>query len=156
MDDAAPSPRLNRINLICLGVADLARSRAFYRDGLGFETSSDEEHPEIVFFDNAGTKLELFPRDALAADIDAGNPPPLADTASAFNGITLAYNAKSREEVDAIFARIESIGGTVAKAPETVSWGGYSGYFRDPDGYHWEVAFADSWEFDANDMLVIE
>ena len=73
MDDAAPSPRLNRINLICLGVADLALSRAFYRDGLGFETSSDEEHPEIVFFDNAGTKLELFPRDALAADIDAND-----------------------------------------------------------------------------------
>jgi catechol 2,3-dioxygenase-like lactoylglutathione lyase family enzyme len=156
MDETAPRPRLNRINLICLGVADLVRSRAFYRDGLGFETPNDEENPEIVFFDNGGTKLELFQRKALAADINTENPPQLADTAAAFNGITLAYNAKTKEEVDAIFARIEGIGGTIAKAPELVFWGGYSGYFRDPDGYYWEVAYADSWKFDSNDMLVIE
>ena len=156
MNEASPSPRLNRINLICLGVADLVRSRAFYRDGLGFETPNDEEDPAIVFFDNGGTKLELFRREALAADIDAGNPPPLADAAATFTGITLAYNAKSREEVDAIFAGIERIGGTIAKAPEAVSWGGYSGYFRDPDGYYWEVAHADSWRFDSGDMLIIE
>ena len=156
MAGSTPNPRLNRINLVCLGVADLARSRAFYRDGLGFETRSSEEHPEIVFFDNGGTKLELFQREALAADISAEDPPPIADAATAFTGITLAYNAKSRAEVDAIFAAVERIGGTVAKAPETVSWGGYSGYFRDPDGYYWEVAYADSWRFDEQDMLVIE
>lgn len=147
---------MNRINLICLGVADLARSRAFYRDGLGFATSSDEERPEIVFFDNGGTKLELFQRDELAKDISASDPPALADTQAVFTGITLAYNAKTKGEVDEIFAKIERIGGQIAKAPELVSWGGYSGYFRDPDGYYWEVAYADSWEFDANDMLVIE
>lgn len=156
MSETAPNPRVNRINLICLGVADLVRSRAFYRDGLGFQTSNDEESPEIVFFDNGGTKLELFQREALAADIDAENPPQIADPAKAWGGITLAYNAKTREEADAIFARIESIGGTIAKAPELVFWGGYSGYFRDPDGYYWEVAYADSWKFDAADMLVIE
>lgn len=150
------STGLNRINLICLGVADLARSRAFYRDGLGFKTPSNEDNPQIVFFDNGGTKLELFQRDALAADINADGAPPLADTGATFNGITLAYNAKSKDEVDAIFAGIESIGGTISKAPETAFWGGYSGYFRDPDGYYWEVAYADSWKFDENDMLIIE
>lgn len=156
MSDSASNPRLNRINLICLGVADLTRSRAFYRNGLGFETPNNEDNPEIVFFDNRGTKLELFQREALAADIGGDNPPATSDPATAFTGITLAYNAKTKEEVDAIFATIESIGGTIAKAPELVFWGGYSGYFRDPDGYYWEVAYADSWKFDANDMLVIE
>lgn len=156
MSTAASNPRMNRINLICLGVADLKRSRAFYRDGLGFETSSVDENPEIVFFDNGGTKLELFQRDQLAQDINADAPPQLADTQATFSGITLAYNAKSKDEVDAIFAKVESIGGSIAKAPEIVFWGGYSGYFRDPDGYYWEVAYADSWEFDDNDMLVIE
>lgn len=146
---------MDRINLICLGVADLHRSRAFYRDGLGFSTSSAEENPEIVFFRNGGTKLELYQREALAKDIGGEDPPALADTQTQFCGITLAYNAKSKAEVDEIFGRIEEIGGTIAKHPELVFWGGYSGYFRDPDGYYWEVAYADSWEFDDQEMLVI-
>ena len=156
MNTPASNPRLNRINLIALGVAELVRSRAFYRDGLGFETPNNEDDPEVVFFDNAGTKLELFQREALAKDINADVPPPLVDARASFTGITLAYNAKTKDEVDAIFAKIEKIGGTIAKAPEFVFWGGYSGYFRDPDGYYWEVAYADSWRFDGNDMLVIE
>lgn len=147
---------MNRINLICLGVRDVAGSRAFYRDGLGFVTSSDEQNPAIVFFNNGGTRLELFEREQLARDINAEAPPALADPAETFTGITLAYNAKTKEEVDEIFARIEGIGGSIAKHPELVSWGGYSGYFRDPDGYYWEVAYAAIWEFDDNDMLVIE
>lgn len=156
MSDLAPNTKLNRINLICLGVTDLIRSRAFYRDGLGFVTPNTEDNPEIVFFDNGGTKLELFSRQALAADINSEHPPAISDPARAFGGITFAYNAKSKEEVDAIFTKIERIGGTIAKAPELVSWGGYSGYFRDPDGYYWEVAYADVWDFDDHDMLVIE
>ncbi|MBC9943840.1 VOC family protein [Leucobacter sp. cx-328] len=156
MTSPAPDPRLNRINLICLGVADVIRSREFYRDGLGFETPNNEAEPAVVFFNNRGTKLELFQREALAADINAADPPQLSDSTAAFNGITLAYNAKSEAEVDALFAKIESIGGSIAKAPERVFWGGYSGYFRDPDGYHWEVAYADTWQFDENDMLIIE
>lgn len=156
MNESTSNLALNRINLICLGVADLVRSRAFYRDGLGFETPNNEDEPAIVFFNSRGTKLELFQREALAADINAAHPPLVADPAAAFNGITLAYNAKSKDEVDEIFAKIEGIGGTIAKAPELVFWGGYSGYFRDPDGYYWEVAYADSWKFDENDMLIIE
>ncbi|MCL2795832.1 MAG: VOC family protein [Microbacteriaceae bacterium] len=156
MNSPASNPRLNRVNLICLGVTDLVRSLAFYRDGLGFETPNTDDNPEIVFFDNAGTKLELYPRELLAADINAETPPPTVDTQAAFTGITLAYNAKSEAEVDAVFAKIESLGGTIAKAPERAFWGGYSGYFRDPDGYYWEVAYADSWKFDDNEMLIIE
>ncbi len=144
---------MNRINLICLGVRDLKRSRMFYRNGLGFLTSSTEEEPNIVFFDNGGTKLELYPLDGLAKDISEASPPEIG---RGFSGITLAYNAKSRAEVDEVFARIESIGGVIAKLPQDVSWGGYSGYFQDPDGYYWEVAYADFWKFDNNDMLVIE
>lgn len=148
--------RLNRINLICLGVRDLVRSRAFYRDGLRFDTPDNEENPEIVFFDCRGTKLELYGLQDLAEDINATTPPQIADPQVLFGGITLAYNAHSKDEVDEVFAKIEDIGGTIAKRPEVVSWGGYSGYFRDPDGYYWEVAYSDAWKFDENEMLIIE
>ena len=144
---------MNRINLICLGVRDIVKSRAFYRDGLGFATPNNEEDPKIVFFNNGGTRLELYPLQGLAADIDADSPPASRE---GFGGITLAFNAKSKEEVDAIFSSIEAIGGKIVKAPRTVFWGGYSGYFQDPDGYYWEVAYSDQWRFDENDMLVIE
>lgn len=144
---------MNRINLICLGVRDLVKARAFYRDGLGFSTPNNEDDPKVVFFNNGGTKLELYGRGQLAKDIDAANPPPLAD---GFAGITLAYNAQSKEEADAIFARVEAAGGIIVKPPQAAFWGGYSGYFRDLDGYHWEVAYWDGWKFDATDMLVIE
>lgn len=144
---------MNSIHLICLGVRDLIKSRAFYRDGLGFKTPHNQDNPEIVFFNNNGTRLELYSLEGLARDINAAEPPAVT---GGFTGITLAYNAKTKEEVDSIFATIEQIGGTIAKQPEFVSWGGYSGYFRDPDGYYWEVAYADSWKFDETDMLVIE
>lgn len=144
---------MNRINLICLGVRDLKKARAFYREGLGFLTPNNEEEPQVVFFNNGGTKLELYPLEGLAKDISETNPP---ETRKGFGGITLAYNAKSKEEVDEIFSKIESIGGAIVKPPQTVFWGGYSGYFQDLDGYYWEVAFADFWKFDETDMLVIE
>lgn len=144
---------MNRINLICLGVRDIQKSLAFYRDGLGFATSAKEPAPAIVFFNNGGTKLELYPLEGLRRDIGEKSPPTAGE---GFSGITLAYNAKTKQEVDDIFARVKQIGGQVAKMPETVFWGGYSGYFKDPDGYYWEVAYADSWQFDENDMLVIE
>lgn len=144
---------MNRINLICLGVSDMARSLRFYRDGLGFMTSCSEEKPGIVFFQNGGTRLELYPINGLARDISETNPPK---TAGGFGGITLAYNAKTKDEVDKIFSIIPEIGGTIAKMPELVFWGGYSGYFQDPDGYYWEVACWDGWKFDENEMLIID
>ena len=144
--------KMNRINLITLGVSDMNRSLKFYRDGLGFETSVNEENPEIVFFNNNGTKLELYPLDELAKDIDTDNPPQ----GKGFSGITLAYNAKSKKEVDEVMERAEKAGAEVVKEPQTVFWGGYSGYFTDPDGYYWEVAYSDNWKFDENDMLIME
>lgn len=144
---------MNRINLICLGVRDMARSLAFYKN-MGFRTYETEAAPPIVFFDNQGTKLELYPLENLARDLNPDDPPPLST--GGFNGITLACNMKSREDVDAAVEAAQTHGGRIVKQPQDVSWGGYSGYFQDPDGYVWEVAYAGCWTFDENDMLVIE
>ncbi|MDF1507094.1 VOC family protein [Robertmurraya sp. DFI.2.37] len=143
---------MNRINLITLGVKDLKKSLIFYRDGLGFKTSVSDEEPEIVFFQNGGTRLALYPLEELAKDINANNPPE----GSGFPGITIAYNGKSKEEVDLVMKKAEAAGGKIVKPPEKVLWGGYSGYFSDPDGYYWEVAYGEMWQFDENDMLIIE
>ncbi len=143
---------MNRINLITLGVRDINKSLRFYRDGLGFKTSVIEDDPDIVFFSNAGTKLALYPLDGLAEDIDENNPP----TGKGFSGITLAYNTKSKEDVDRVINMAEKAGGKIVKRPQKVFWGGYSGYFSDPDGYYWEVAYSDNWKFDENNMLIID
>lgn len=143
---------MNRINLITLGVVDINKSLKFYRDGLGFQTSVKEEHPAIVFFNNAGTKLALYPLEELAKDINEQEPPK----GNGFSGITLAYNAKSKEEVDEMMEKARKAGGVVVKSPQRVFWGGYSGYFSDPDGYYWEVAYSENWRFDENDMLIID
>ncbi|NLW78618.1 MAG: VOC family protein [Ruminococcaceae bacterium] len=142
---------MNRINLVCLGVRDMAKSLAFYKN-IGFQTYEKADCPPIVFFDNQGSKLELYPLEELAKDINAESPPPLS--AGGFPGITLACNMKTDGEVDALMVEAAKQGGTIAKPPQKVFWGGYSGYFQDPDGYYWEVA-SGSWEFDTNDMLVI-
>ncbi|WP_432353716.1 VOC family protein [Sporosarcina sp. A2] len=145
---------MNRINLIGLGVRDIAKSLKFYRD-IGFEASvtGDEEQPTIVFFNNEGSKLELFPLEELAKDINEENPPELSK--GGFSGITLAYNAKSEAEVNDIFQMVKSVGAEVVKEAQALSWGGYGGYFIDPDGYYWEVAYGAVWEFDESNMLII-
>lgn len=143
---------MNRINLICLGVKSVAKSLAFYKS-LGFVTYEKDDNPPIVFFDNAGTKLELYEIGALAQDIHVSNPPTPSD--ASFKGFTLACNMKTKQEVDELFALAKEVGAKILKEPELAFWGGYSGYFADPDGYVWEVAHADSWQFDENDMLVI-
>lgn len=143
---------MNRINLICLGVRDMAKSLAFYK-AIGFETPESADEPQIVFFNTQGSKLELYSLEELAKDIDANNPPALS--AGGFPGFTLACNMKTTGEVDAMMERVKKAGGRIAKQPETVFWGGYSGYFQDPDGYYWEVAFGPHWKFDENDMLII-
>ncbi|SHN30311.1 VOC family protein [Gracilibacillus kekensis] len=143
---------MNRINLICLGVKSIPQAIEFYKS-IGFETSASINAP-VVFFNNRGTKLELFEVEALAKDINEDDPPKIAN--DGFRGMTLAINMKSKQEVDDFMHLVERHGGQVAKTPETVFWGGYSGYFMDPDGYYWEVAYSDEWKFDENDMLVIE
>jgi predicted lactoylglutathione lyase len=141
---------MNRINVICLGVKNLAKSLAFYKD-IGFKTE-EKKDSAVVFFDTQGTKLELCPLTMLIEDIDAKNPPALS--AGGFTGVTLAINMKSEQEVDAYMKKVSTAGGTIAKQPQKVSWGGYSGYFRDADGHYWEVAYNPFWKFDKNDMLV--
>lgn len=142
---------MNRINLICLGVKDMQTSIKFYRDGLGFETAEKGDNPGIVFFNSSGSKLELFPLEELAKDIDEQNPP----AGTGFSGITLAYNAKSKEEVDRVMDLARRAGGKVVKEPKDVFWGGYSGYFTDPEGYYWEVAWGPDFTYDDHDMLII-
>lgn len=144
---------MNRINLICLGVRDMAKSLAFYKN-IGFQTPETGENPPVVFFNNQGTRLELYPLKALAKDIGGDNPPAIS--AGGFCGITLAINLKSEQEVDAFMDSVSRHGGVIAKKPQKVFWGGYSGYFQDPDGYYWEVAYADIWKFDENEMLIID
>lgn len=144
---------MNRINLIALGVKDMAESYHFYKEILGFQTFEDNPNAPIIFFNNRGTKLELFPIEELAKDINADNPPEI--TSGGFNGITLAYNAKSDDEVDEIFVHLKENNVEIVKMPERVFWGGYSGYFKDPNGYYWEVARA-NFEFDDQDMIVLK
>ncbi|MCE3249076.1 MAG: putative Glyoxalase/bleomycin resistance protein/dioxygenase, partial [Geminicoccaceae bacterium] len=126
-----------RLSLVTLGVADLERSRRFYEDGLGWRRGN--AHAEVVFFQLGGAVLALFARAALAAD--AGLPA----AGSGFGGIALAYNARSRDEVDAVLAEAKAAGATILKPAQDAFWGGYSGYFADPDGHPWEVAWNPEW-----------
>ncbi len=126
-----------RISIITLGVSDLARSTQFYRDGLGFPVH-DAGGDEITFFEMNGVMLALYSRDDLADDANMpehkGTPQP------ALHGFTIAHNVASREEVDAVLRLAESAGGRIAKPAHDTFWGGYGGYFADPDGFLWEVA----------------
>jgi len=130
-----------RLSVVTLGVADLQRALRFY-EGLGWTRGNS--HPEIAFFQLNGMVLALYGRAALAED--ARLP---ADDGRGFGGITLAYNARDRAEVDRVIAEAERAGARVLKPPQDVFWGGYSGYFADPDGHPWEVAWNPEWELTA-------
>ncbi len=140
-----------RISIITLGVADMARAVRFYRDGLGFATSATENAP-IAFFKTSGTSLALYPWDELAQDVS----PDLPTARLAFSGVTLAHNTRTKEEVDRVLALAESAGGRIVRAAQDTSWGGYGGYFADPDGHLWEVAWSAGWEFNEDGSLVID
>jgi catechol 2,3-dioxygenase-like lactoylglutathione lyase family enzyme len=124
-----------KIAIVTLGVRDLAASLAFYRDGLGFPTRKHKEGDDIVFFALEGTWLALYPRDKLAEDATVPN------AACGFAGVTLAHNVGSKAEADTVFALALRAGASSVKPPRDAFWGGYSGYFADPDGHLWEVAF---------------
>jgi len=124
-----------KISMITLGVADLARSLAFYRDGLGFDLHNYRDGDACIMFRLEGTWLALYPRDSLAGDAQ------VPAERSGFPGFALAHNVKSRDEADRVFAQAVAAGARAAKTPQEVFWGGYSGYFADPDGFLWEVAF---------------
>jgi catechol 2,3-dioxygenase-like lactoylglutathione lyase family enzyme len=134
-----PVPRLT---VVTLGVGDLTRSRHFYCDGLGFHASSaSNEH--ITFLDAGGLVLGLYPLELLAADAN------VTTQGAGFGGITLARNVGSKREVDAALAGAKKAGATILKPAKLAFWGGYSGYFADPDGYPWEVAHNPHWTLDA-------
>ena len=124
-----------RLSLVTLGVADVARARRFYEQGLGW-TASKAGNDSVVFFQLGGMILALFGRAALAEDARLPDP-----GGAGFGGIALAYNVRRREEVDAVLAEAASAGGRILKPAEDAFWGGYSGYFADPDGHVWEVAW---------------
>lgn len=122
-----------RITLITLGVSDLQRSIRFYRDGLALPLRDGPEG--VAFFETRGTWLSLFPRAALAEDAAVS---PLG---SGFPGFSLAHNVRSPEDVDRTLREAVAAGAKLIKPGQTASWGGYSGYFADPDGFLWEVAW---------------
>jgi predicted lactoylglutathione lyase len=126
-------PLPSRINLVTLGVADVAASTQFY-ERLGWKKSS-ASNDSITFFHSAGTVLAIFGRDSLAED--AG----VKCTDSGFRGVTLAQNFGSEQEVDRAFEHAVGCGATGIKKPQKVFWGGYSSYFADPDGHLWELAY---------------
>ena len=123
-----------RLHIVTLGVRDLNRAVRFYRDGLGFPLSSASVGDFALFRLHTGTALALYPRDLLAADANLDDP-------GGFGGITLAQNVATREEVDALLAQAVQAGGRLLKKAVAAEWGGYSGYFADPDGHPWEVAW---------------
>ncbi len=138
-----------RISIITLGVKDLQRSLTFYRDGLGFPTTKKAEDG-IIFFKTGGTCLALYPYEELAKDVADDFVVPR----SKFPGITLAHNVRTKEEVAEVLSLAERAGGIIEKPAQDVFWGGHSGYFSDPDGYLWEVAWGAS-EFNEDGSLVI-
>lgn len=123
-----------RLNIITLGVKDFEKSVAFYEQGLGWPKSSASQD-DIAFFKLGGLVLALYPRESLAEDVT------VPAEGSGFSGITIAYSARSESEVDKVISQVEKLGATILKRPQKVFWGGYSSYFKDLDGYIFEVAF---------------
>jgi len=134
-----------RITVITLGVDDLERSLRFYRDGLGLKTEGiigkEFEHGAVAFFDlQAGLKLALWPRASISHDSDLPASKPSA------TNMSLGHNVSSKAEVDAVMAQTQSAGASIVKPAHETFWGGYAGYFQDPDQHLWEVVWNPKWE----------
>jgi uncharacterized glyoxalase superfamily protein PhnB len=128
------------ITVLTLGVDDLHRAVEFYRDGLGLRTpgivGADLENGAVAFFDlQAGLKLALWPRHSIAADTGLPRQLPSA------TDVTLGHNVGSKQEVDAVMAQAKAAGATIVKPAQATFYGGYAGYFQDPDGHVWEAVF---------------
>ncbi len=136
--------KISRVTILTLGVADLGKATEFYEAVLGTTPNTSSE--DITFIELPGTWISLYPFEKLAEDIS----PEVPVTRSGFNGVTLAHNACSKDEVVAIVKRAESAGARVVKEPQETFWGGFSGYFADLDGYYWEVAWGPMFEFTEN------
>ncbi len=123
-----------RLSLITLGVADMKRAKAFY-DGLGWKAASGQPSEEIVVYDLHSMAIGLFPTEKLADEANV----PMKGTG--ISNIALAHNVRSEADVLALLEKVEALGGTIQKPAEKVFWGGFSGYFTDPDGHLFEVAY---------------
>jgi len=135
-----------KLNIITLGVADFEKALHFYEQGLAWKKSAFSQG-NIAFFPLGGMVLALYPRHLLAEDAQVANE------ATGFSGITIAYNARSEAEVDEVLAKVEQLGARIIKQAQKVFWGGYSGYFKDLDGHLFEVAFNPFGELDENENL---
>ena len=123
-----------RLNVVTLGVNDVAVSTAFY-ERLGWAPSKSASNERITFFQMGGGVLALYDRDELAEDA------MVSRWSGGFGGVTLAHNVSRREDVDAALAEAKTAGARILKSAQDVFWGGYSGYFADPDGHPWEVVW---------------
>jgi catechol 2,3-dioxygenase-like lactoylglutathione lyase family enzyme len=133
--------RIPKITLLTLGVADLNKATKFYEAVLG--TPPNTSYDGVTFIELPGTWISLYPLEKLAEDIS----PDVPIIRSGFSGVTLAHNARSKDDVIAIVERARSNGARVVKEPQETFWGGFSGYFADPDGYYWEAAWGPMFDF---------
>lgn len=141
-----------RISVFTLGVADLEKSVAFYRDGLGLKTDGiigkEFEYGAVAFFDlQNGLKLALWPKESISKDTN------ITEQASSSLEFTIGHNVNSREEVDAVMKQAENAGAKIIKSAQDTFYGGYSGYFQDPDGHLWEVVWNPAFEINEQDNL---
>ena len=141
-----------RISVVTLGVSDLQRSYIFYKEGLGFPTKMTPEGG-IVLFATSGTRLFLYPYDKLAEDTGMKVSPGEREK---FHGFTFGHCTRKKEDVDKILARAAKAIGRIVKNAKEASWGGYSGYFADPDGYLWEAAYSDQWKFNPDGSVAVK
>ena len=139
--------KIPRVTLLTLGVSDLNKATEFYEAVLG--TPPNTSYDGVTFIELPGTWISLYPLEKLAADIS----PDVPFIRSGFSGVTLAHNARSKNDVVKIIRRAESAGARVVKEPQETFWGGFSGYFADLDRYYWEVAWGPMFEFTENGKL---
>lgn len=137
-----------RLNIVTLGVSNLQQSRNFYLKALGWEPANGSDE-NIVFYNQGGIALALYPVDKLAEDA------MITANRSGFSGVTLAINAKSKEEVDKLHKQIIDNGGKSLVEPRETFWGGYDSYFADLDGHAWEIAWAPFWKYDEQGSLIL-
>ena len=141
-----------RLTVVTLGVDDLERAARFYEDGLGLKPSAASQG-DIRFYQCGPAVLALYPRKGLLED--AQLPEPRLGGPGRFDGVTLACNCASRNEVDSLMARALAAGAKLVKTPQEVFWGGYSGYFEDTEGHLWELAHADFFTLNEQGGLVL-
>lgn len=136
-----------RLNIVTLGVRNLDKAIRFYRDGLGWPMSSASIGDFAIFKLSTGTALALYPRELLAEDANV-------EDSGGFGGITLAQNVATCEEVDLVLYQAAKSGGIILKSARKADWGGYTGYFADPDGHPWEVAWNPQFQLNHGNLIL--